>query len=391
MSSVPKVSAEVLLGNEVLQKSGFKILKNKRVGIITNHTGKTKTGQSVIDLIYAAPDIKVTALFAPEHGIRGDKDEKINSSVDEKTGLTIHSLYGKTQKPTKEMLENVDIIVFDIQDIGTRFYTYITTLALAMEAAKENGKEVIVLDRPNPITGVYTEGNILDKKFWGGFATHYPLPVRHGMTVGELALLFNTQFKIGCKIQVVKMVGWTRGMWLDNTNVPWINPSPNMKSLTAALLYPGVALFEGRGTNVSEGRGTEAPFEYTGAPWISSTTYAAELNSRNISGVTFEPTEFVPDAASFYKYKGETCYGVKIKVTDREKVQAVTLGVHMVDAMIKLFPDNFKLIPAFDGLSGNSNVREQLLARVPVDTIVAGWNDEHQKFLKIRKKYLLYK
>jgi uncharacterized protein YbbC (DUF1343 family) len=331
--------------------------------------------------------VKLVAVFSPEHGFLGDKDQPIDGVYYEpRTNIPIYSLYGKIKKPTKEMLKDIDILVFDIQDIGARFYTYITTLALCMQAAKENNIPIVVLDRPNPITGIYVEGNVTDKKFLGGFASYYPLAVRHGMTIGELALMFNKEFKIGCKLKVIKMKGWKRSRWLDETGIPWVNTSPNIRSLNTAILYPGTAYFEA-GTNVTEGRGTEKPFEYVGAPWIIAEEWAKELNSRNIPGVEFIPIQFTPTA---YKYKGQQCNGVYIKITDRDKLKVVELGLHMLDSVIKLYGDKFVLPEGFDVLAGRSYIREMLLSREPVEKIVEKWQPELQEFLKIRKKYLLY-
>lgn len=381
------VNCQVLTGLEVLQKQNFSILRGKRVGLITNHTGLTKKGEHIFDLIYNTKGIKLVAVFSPEHGFWGDKDVIIEGVYYEpRTKIPIYSLYGKIKKPTPEMLKDIDILVFDIQDIGARFYTYITTLALCMQAAKENGKKIIVLDRPNPITGIHVEGNVTDKKFLGGFASYYPLCVRHGMTVGELALMFNKEFGINCKLKVIKMQGWKRKMWLDETGIPWVNTSPNMRSLQAATLYPGTAYFEA-GTNVTEGRGTEKPFEYIGAPWIDGELWAKELNSRKIPGVEFLPIKFTPTA---YKYKGQECGGVYVKIIDRDKLKVVELGLHMLDSVIKLYPDKFILPEGFDVLAGKSYIREMLLAREPVEKIVQQWQPELQEFLKIRKKYLLY-
>lgn len=378
---------EVLLGIEVLQKTNFAVIKGKRVGLITNHTGLTKKGEHIVDIFYKSKNIKLVALFTPEHGFYGDIDTFIDGvSTEPKTGLPVYSLYGKIKKPTAEMLKNVDVLVFDIQDIGARFYTYITTLGLCMESAKENDKQIIVLDRPNPINGISVEGNITDEKFIGKFAIYHPLPVRHGMTVGEIAQLFNEEKKIGCKLKVVKMKGWKREQWFDETGVPWVNTSPNIKSLSAATLYPGTAYFEA-GTNVTEGRGTEKPFEYIGAPWIDGEEWVKELNSRKIDGVKFEPISFTPTA---YKYKGQKCGGVYIKIIDRNKLEVVKLGLHLMDSVIKLYRDKFILPEGFDFLAGKSNIREMLLAREPVENIVASWQEELNSFLETRKKYLLY-
>jgi len=384
---VLQTKCEVLVGLEVLQQQKFKILVGKKVGLITNHTGLTKKGEHIFDLLYNAKGVKLVAVFSPEHGFLGDKDQPIDGVYYEpRTNIPIYSLYGKIKKPTKEMLKDIDILVFDIQDIGARFYTYITTLALCMQAAKENNIPIVVLDRPNPITGIYVEGNVTDKKFLGGFASYYPLAVRHGMTIGELALMFNKEFKIGCKLKVIKMKGWKRSMWFDETGIPWVNTSPNIRSLNAAILYPGTAYFEA-GTNVTEGRGTEKPFEYVGAPWINAEEWAKELNSRNIPGVEFIPIQFTPTA---YKYKGQQCNGVYIKITDRDKLKVVELGLHMLDSVIKLYGDKFVLPEGFDVLAGRSYIREMLLSREPVEKIVEKWQPELQEFLKIRKKYLLY-
>ncbi len=387
MLVVQSIHSEVLTGLEVLQKKNFSILRKKNVGLITNHTGITKKAEHIVDLLYKAPNVKLVAIFTPEHGFYGNVDTFIEGvSTEPKTGLPIYSLYGKIKKPTPEMLKNVDVLVFDIQDIGARFYTYITTLGLCMEAAKENNKLMVVLDRPNPITGVYVEGNVTDKKFIGQFATYFPLAVRHGMTIGELALMFNKEYKINCKLKVIKMQGWKREMWFDETGLPWVNTSPNIRSLSAAILYPGVAYFEA-GTNVTEGRGTEKPFEYVGAPWINGKLWAEELNSRNIPGVVFEPVKFVPTA---YKYKGQQCEGVYIKVVDRNKLKVVELGIHMLDSVIKLYKDEFFLPEGFDILAGKSYIREMLIKREPVNKIVSQWEEELKAFLKKRKKYLLY-
>jgi uncharacterized protein YbbC (DUF1343 family) len=383
--------SEVLLGVEVLEKENFSVLRNKRVGLVTNHTGRRKDGKPTVEVLQSEKakknGVKLVAIFSPEHGFYGVEDTYVGSSTYTAFGIPIYSLYGEVKKPTKEMLKNIDVLVFDIQDIGTRFYTYTTTMALCMEAAKENNILFVVLDRPNPITGEYVEGNLQDKEFLKMFGSYFPLPVRHGMTVGELALLFNREYGIRCKLKVVKMEGWRRNMWFDETGIPWVNPSPNMRSLDAAILYPGTAYFEA-GTNVTEGRGTEKPFQYIGAPFINPQEWAIELTSRNISGVAFEPITFTPAA---YKYKNEECFGVYVKITDRSQVKPVYLGLHMVDSVLKLYPDKFILPEKFNEIAGTTKIREKLLARAPVDEIVRMWEMDLQKFMKVRKKYLLYK
>ena len=271
---------EVLNGVDVLARDGFKELQRLRVGLITNHTGRDLSGRQTIDVLREAPGVKLVALFSPEHGIRGQLDDKISDSTDEKTGLPVYSLYGETRRPKAEHLKNLDALVFDIQDIGARFYTYMSTLGLAMEEAAKARIPVFVLDRPNPINGLDVEGPIADEDKLS-FIAYHQLPVRHGMTMGELARLFNEQRKIGCDLRVVKMENWRRGMWLDATGQTWVNPSPNMRSLVEATLYPGVGLLET--TNVSVGRGTDTPFELVGAPWIDGRRLATYLNGRGLA------------------------------------------------------------------------------------------------------------
>ncbi len=286
------------------------------MGLITNHTGANRAGTSGIDLLHRSPALELVALFGPEHGLRGTAapGEKVASGRDERTGLPIHSLYGETQKPTPRMLEGVEALVFDIQDVGARQYTYVYTMALGMQAAKEKGIPFVVLDRPNPIGGTAVEGNLLDPKF-ASFVGMYSIPVRHGMTVGELARLFNREFGIGADLTVVRAEGWRRDAWWDETSLPWINPSPNIRRLEAAIHYPGTVFFEG--TNLSEGRGTQLPFEHTGAPWLDAEAVAAEMNALRLPGVRFEAVRFAvePTAA---KFPGQTLPGVRLVLTDTD-------------------------------------------------------------------------
>ncbi|HUR38946.1 MAG TPA: DUF1343 domain-containing protein, partial [Planctomycetota bacterium] len=284
--------APVRTGVEVLVRDGFKPLRGKRVGLVTNHTGIDSERRATIDLLAAGKGHTLTALFSPEHGLRGTEDANVSSGKDAKTGLPVHSLYGKTRKPTAEMLKDVDLLVFDIQDVGARYYTYCTTLALVMEAAREHDKALLVLDRPNAIGGDAVEGPVLDEALRGNFIGYFALPTRHGMTVGELARLYNDEFRIGCRLDVVKMEGWTRAQHFDDTGLPWVNPSPNMRSLTAAIAYPGLGALEA--TNVSVGRGTEKPFVWYGAPWIDGPALCRELESRKLPGVRWKPASFRP-------------------------------------------------------------------------------------------------
>ncbi|HEV3141179.1 MAG TPA: exo-beta-N-acetylmuramidase NamZ domain-containing protein, partial [Vicinamibacterales bacterium] len=311
------VGESVLTGIDVLEANGFAELQGKRVALLTNQTGKDRAGRSTIDILAHAPGVALVALFSPEHGIRGLLDEKVASSRDEATGLTIHSLYGDTRRPTEAMLAGVDSVVVDLQDIGARFYTYPATMAYVMEEAAKRGIAVVVLDRPNPI-GAAVEGPIQDPAAIG-FTGYLPMPIRHGLTIGELARLFNGERKIGAALTVVPMRNWGRTEWFDETGVPWTNPSPNMRNMAAATVYPGIGAIEG--TNISVGRGTDTPFEQIGAPWIDGSALAAFLNARAIPGIRFYPVAFTPAAGS--KFGGQQCSGVFLIVTDRNVLRPV--------------------------------------------------------------------
>ncbi|HMY71238.1 MAG TPA: DUF1343 domain-containing protein, partial [Blastocatellia bacterium] len=323
-SETRAVNSQSLNGIDVLKRDGFALLKGKRVGLITNHTGRDRDGNPTIDVLFKAPDVKLVALFSPEHGIRGALDqEKITNTTDEKTGLPVFSLYGETRKPTPEMLKDIDVLVFDIQDIGARFYTYISTMGLALEEAAKNGKTFVVLDRVNPINGSDVEGPLADGDKLS-FIAHHQIPVRHGMTVGELAQLFNKERNINATLQIVRVEDWKRTQWFDETGLVWVNPSPNMRSLTEATLYPGIGLIET--TNVSVGRGTDTPFELVGAPWMDGRKLAEALNAANLPGVRFVPVRFTPKASV---HKDAECSGVNIIITDRSRFDSVLTGMEL--------------------------------------------------------------
>ncbi len=304
----------------MLVEQGFRPLRGKRVGLVTNHTGRTRGGASTIDVLARAPGVRLVKLFSPEHGIRGEVDAAVPDSVDAATGLPVVSLYGTNRKPQARDLEGVDVLVYDIQDVGARFYTYITTLGLVLEAAGESRKPVIVLDRPNPIGGREVAGPLRDDEF-ASFIAYHALPVRHGMTVGELARLYNAERKIGALLEVIACTGWSRDDLFDRTGLVWVNPSPNMRSLTEALVYPGVGLLEA--TNLATGRGTDTPFERVGAPWIDPQPWAAALNAANLPGTRFVPIYFTP---SQRQYAGARCGGVLIVVTDWSRVRPAPAG-----------------------------------------------------------------
>lgn len=388
---------KVLTGLDVMQRDGFEALKGKKVGLITNHSGINRTGEHILDLMHASPNVELIAIFTPEHGIRGDADRGIESGVDEATGLPIHSLYGKTRKPTDDMLDGVDTLVFDIQDIGARFYTYIATLGECMDAAAKRGIKVYVLDRPNPLGGTDFDGPIQDDDLVGRFTSFKPMPTTHGMTVGEIARLFNGPYGIGCDLTVIKSEGWRRGMIFDETGLPWVNPSPNMRSVSEEIIYTMVALTEAN-KDVSVGRGTDRPFEYLGAPWVDGDAFAAELRSRNLPGIWVMRTTFVPSGTDItgrknypYQFIGEVCQGVRFVVTDRRAVRPVEAGMHMLDALLKVHPERYK-VDKLRGLVGAQWVLDALKAREPVEAIVARWREDpaFKGFAEARAKVLLY-
>jgi uncharacterized protein YbbC (DUF1343 family) len=376
--------SNALNGVDVLARDGYQILKGKRVGLITNHTGRDRNGASTIDLLFKAPGVKLVALFSPEHGIRGALDqEKIGDSTDQKTGLPIYSLYGETRKPTPEMLKGVDTLVFDIQDIGARFYTYISTMGMAMEEAAKNKIGFVVLDRVNPINGHDVEGPVADSDKLS-FVAYHQIPVRHGMTVGELALLFNKERGVNADLQIVRIEEWKRTEWFDETGLIWVNPSPNMRSLTQATLYPGVCLLEP--TNVSVGRGTDTPFELIGAPWIDGRKLAEALNRSNLPGARFVPVRFTPKASV---HKDVECNGVNIIVADRKVFEPVLAGIEIAAQLLKLFPKDFSA-ERFNRLLASQKIFDAFRQGSDARALRQIWESDLDGFRAIRRKYLLY-
>jgi len=368
-----------------------KVFQGRRIGIVTNHTAYNSRGKYIVDVFRNMPDVKVTALFGPEHGLWGKEQDaiKIDDQTDPLYGIKVYSLYGKTLKPTLQMLQNIDVLVFDIQDIGARFYTYIYTMSLAMEAAAENNKRFVVLDRPNPINGVSVEGNLLEPAF-SSFVGLYPIPVRHGMTAGELAKMFNDRgwLKEGVKadLVVIPVKGWRRRMWYDQTGLSFIKTSPNMPNLETATIYPGLCLLEG--TNVSEGRGTKMPFRQFGAPWIDSKRLAERLNKLNLPGMHFEPVSFKPESS---KYQGKVCNGARIIVTERNGLEPYFSGIKIIDEIYRMYPQDFQWKEKhFDRLCGTSKIRNAIINKSSLDALRKKWQSELGEFLKIRKKYLIY-
>lgn len=392
LALIPKAFAEsapVHTGLEVLIQQGYKPLLGKRVGLVTNHSAITADNHHIVDLFAANKQFTLTALFCPEHGIRGNHDNYLHDGNDGVTGLPMYSLYGKTKKPTAAMLKDVDVIVFDIQDLGTRFYTFISTLAYVMQAAKENNKMLVVLDRPNPINGQTIEGPLPEKRLLGKFTSYYAIPIRYGMTIGELARLYNDYFKIGCKLEVVKLQGWHRSMYFNDTKLPWINPSPNMRSLTAAINYPGLGVLEG--ANLSVGRGTAKPFIFYGAPWIDAAKLVTNLNARRLPGIYFQAVSFKPKRVvgmPLYPYTNKECFGFIPVITDRQLYRPVTVVMHVIDALYQLHPTRFKFGTSLR-LLGQYDVKTLIKAGEKPEDIIASWNIKD--FLRAREKALLYK
>jgi len=384
LGATSTADAQVLTGIDVLERDGFQQLAGMRLGLITNHTGRNRAGRSTIDVLFKAQGLKLVALFSPEHGIRGLADEKVSDTKDEQTGLPIYSLYGESRRPKTEQLKDLDALVYDIQDVGARFYTYITTLGYVMEEAGKAKLPVFVLDRPNPINGNDVEGPVADADKTS-FTAYHAIPVRHGLTIGELARLFNDERRIGADLRIIKMEGWQRAMWFDATNLTWINPSPNMRSLTEAALYPGVGLLET--TNVSVGRGTDTPFEVIGAPWLDGQKLASHLNARHIPGVRFVPVRFTPNSSVF---KNEACGGVNIVITDRSRFRSVLTGIEIAVALRRLFPTEWK-IDSYSRLLVNSDTLERLKRGDSAEEISRTWIVGLEKFLRVRERALIYK
>jgi uncharacterized protein YbbC (DUF1343 family)/CubicO group peptidase (beta-lactamase class C family) len=379
----PPASQRTLAGIDVLRADGLTLLKGKRVGLLTNHTGRARDGVTTIDLLHTGKDHTLVALFSPEHGIRGALEATVPSTRDEKTGLPIHSLYGETRRPTDAMLQGIDTLVIDLQDVGARFYTYMTTMAYVMEEAAKRQLAVVVLDRPNPIDGFQVEGPTLDKSGLG-FTGYFSMPIRHGMTLGELAKLFNSENKIGADLTVVPMKNWRRDEWFDQTGLPWTNPSPNMRNLVQATLYPGIGAIEG--TNLSVGRGTDAPFEQLGAPWIDGVPLADALNARGIPGIGFYPVRFTPTSS---KYANEECQGVFMVVTDRLALRPVRVGVEIAAILHKLYGAKFEL-EAAEPLFGSKDGLSRIRAGDDPQAIVASWAVGEARWRLMRAKYLMY-
>jgi len=380
---IPVSAAQTLTGIDVLEAQKFAPLTGKRVGLITNQTGIDRNRRSTIDLLAHAPGVKLVALFSPEHGIRGNFDARVSSTTDQATGLPIYSLYGETERPTDAMLAGLDVLVFDVQDAGVRFYTYITTMGYAMEAAAAHHIAFYVLDRPDPLGGERIEGPMLDRDRTN-FVGYFPMPVRMAMTLGEMAQMFNAEKKIGCDLHVIRMQNWRRQMWFSDTGLPWVNPSPNLRSPEEGILYPGLEILQAGG--VSVGRGTTRPFELLGAPWIRGEELGAYLNRRAIPGMRFEPQKFTPDSGL---YKGELCEGVRVVLKDRDALQAMRMGIEIASAFGKLYPGKFDVAKMIE-LAGNAATVKQLMDGGDPTAIVVSWNKDLEAFRKFRAKYLLY-
>lgn len=385
------------IGLDLVLQSRPNLVSGGRIGLIASPASVNSRLEHAIDLFHRNSRVQLTALFGPQHGIRGETQDNMvewRSFRDKRTGLPAYSLYGEVRKPTDEMLADVDILVFDVQDVGTRVYTFVYTMALAMEAAREHGKRFVVLDRPNPINGLQAEGNTLEPEY-RSFVGMFPIPMRHGLTIGELARLFNAEFGIGCELEVVAMEGWSRQMWHDDTELPWVLPSPNMPTLDTATVYPGAVMLEG--TNISEGRGTNRPFEILGAPFIDSHILASELSGEELPGAIFRPLHFQP---TFHKHAGELCGGLQIHVTDRVAFKPVITAVAVISAIRRLYPSQFEWkqppyeyvydrLP-FDVINGTVRLREQIEAGMSWRRIEEDWRETISEFYRLRTPYLLY-
>jgi uncharacterized protein YbbC (DUF1343 family) len=385
------------LGLETLFTDHLDLLRGQKVGLIVHPASIDSQFRHAADLFAACREFQLTALFGPQHGIRGETQDNMiewEGFIDRRTGVTVYSLYGETRIPTLAMLQDVETLVFDVQDVGTRVYTFIYTMAHAMQACAQHGRRMVILDRPNPIGGELVEGNILDPQF-ASFVGLYPIAMRHGLTIGELAWMFNEAFGIGCELDIVPMQGWQRSMWWDDTQLAWVLPSPNMPTLDTATVYPGMVIFEG--TSISEGRGTTRPFEIVGGVKINAENLADWLNHQAWPGVYFRPHYFQP---TFHKYAGQLCGGVQLHITNRQTYQPVVTGLAVLETIYRHYPDIFdwKQPPyeyVFDRLPidiiwGSDQVREALVAGESTAAIAASWQPAVTAFQALRKNYLLY-
>jgi uncharacterized protein YbbC (DUF1343 family) len=380
----PSRAGRVQAGLDVLESQKFSPLRGKHVGVITNHTGLDSQGKSTIELLAHAPGVQVVAIFSPEHGLGGQLDERLSSTKDPSTGLHVFTLYGETLRPTDEMLKGVDTLVFDIQDAGVRFYTYTVTLAYAMEEAAKRHIAFYVLDRPNPLGGEIIEGPILDADKTD-FVGYYPIPVRYGLTIGELAQFFNSENHINADLHVIAMKNWHRSYFFESTGIRWIPPSPNLRTIKGSIVYPGLEILQNAG--VSVGRGTEAPFEEFGAPWMDGEKISSALNARHLPGLKFVTQPFIPVSGL---YAGRRCGGVGIRVGDRAAVRAMSMGLEIADLLQKIYPQNFDASKTIV-LLGNSDSVQKLKDGTSAADIVASWQSSLADYDKTRRHYLLYK
>ncbi|MDQ6651374.1 MAG: DUF1343 domain-containing protein [Acidobacteriota bacterium] len=387
----------IKLGLEKLLEASPKTLRAARVGLICNQASVDHKLRHAADLLYEHPDVQLKALFGPQHGIRGDvQDNMIETehTVDRETGLPIHSLYSETREPTEAMLKGLDILVFDMQDVGCRIYTFAYTMANCMKACRKFGKKLVVCDRPNPINGNGVAGNVLERE-QSSFVGQFGIPTRHGMTIGELARMFNEHFEINCDLEVLRMDGWERDCWFDETDAPWVMPSPNMPTVESATVFPGTVHFEG--TQLSEGRGTTRPFELVGAPYINAEEYSRKLNEMQLPGVFFRSCIFRP---TFQKHAGTSCGGVQIHVIERDAFEPVMTGIAMVKLAHDMYPAEFlwKEPPyeyvydrnPFDVIAGTSSIREGIERGSSIEAIQKSWICNLDAFVDLRKPYLLY-
>ena len=380
----PGYAARVQTGLDVLEAEKFAPLRGKHIGLITNHTGVDAEGRRNIDVFAKAPGVTLVALFSPEHGLAGGANENVASSKDPSTSVPVYSLYGDTRRPTDEMLKGIDALVFDIQDAGVRFYTYTATMGYCMEEAAKHKITFFVLDRPNPMGGEIVEGPMLDPDKTS-FVAYFPLPVRYGLTIGELAQFFNAENHIGADLHVITMRNWHRNYFFESTGIKWIPPSPALRTTKGSVLYPGIEILQNSG--VSVGRGTQTPFEQFGAPSMNGEEVAAALNERHLPGLRFAPKDFIPIGGP---HSGEHCGGVSIQVTDRFTARSMRLGLEIAEILQRLYPKDFdtdKLI----GLVGNAGTVQQVKNGVAPETIIASWSESLAAFDQMRRKYFLYK